>query len=112
MSKEEALQVWKDSWKRIILSQLAPTFLLITTIGLLQFGLAQSGVYIRLAASLILMASGILGAIVQFSSATEAMGVTSILGYSSRTLLLQAVRFVTPTIFVFIYLLINIALFI
>lgn len=103
MSQEQALASWKDAWKRIVYSQVAPTFLLITTVGLLQFGLAKADYLVRVAALLILLASGILGAVTQFSSAADAIASGEKLSLGSRVQLLQIVKFVTPTIFAIIF---------
>ena len=106
MTQEQAMNTWKEAWKRIIYSQLAPTFLLISTIALLQFGLTKAELMVRVAALLILLASGILGAVAQFSSAADALEAGKALNLGRRIQLLQVVKFVTPTIFVVIFLLI------
>ncbi|MEY4275552.1 MAG: hypothetical protein RIS26_15 [Actinomycetota bacterium] len=110
MSQDQALASWKDAWKRIVYSQVAPTFLLITTVGLLQFGLAKADYLVRLAALLVLLASGILGAIAQFSSAADAIAAGKVLNLGSRIQLLQVVKFVTPAIFVVIFVVLAVAL--
>ena len=110
MSQDQALASWKDAWKRIVYSQVAPTFLLITTVGLLQFGLGKADYLVRVAALLILLASGILGAVTQFSSAADAIAAGKELKLGSRIQLLQVVKFVTPTIFVVIFAILALAL--
>jgi len=115
MNQLELIRVWQKSWNRIIISQLAPTGLLITTVALMQFGLGEAGILVKLAALLILLASGILGALAQYSAATEAQAVAAHLATSSEASLgaaaihdlakfLWVVKFVTPTVFVAIFL--------
>jgi hypothetical protein len=98
---------------------MAPTFLLITTIALVQFGLAEADISVKIATAGILLASGILGALVQFSSASEARAIArdisepthegASLQRSARWL--WVVQFVTPTVFVVIYAALMVALF-
>jgi hypothetical protein len=94
---------------------MAPTFLLIVTVGLITLGLAGGPLFLSLATLGILLASGILGALVQYASATEAMAVAADLAQlkapsaTSRQAIkfapwLNVVRFVTPTIFTLIFL--------
>ena len=75
MNQPDLVRLWSKAWNRIIFAQLAPTTLLITTVALLQFGLADAAVSVRWAAELILLASGILGALAEFTAADEAMGL-------------------------------------
>jgi hypothetical protein len=117
----ELIQLWNRLRNQIIFSQLAPTFLLIVTIGLLNDGLAEATDYVRWATLGILLASGIFGFLAQYSAATEARAVLSDLktlkskSKVSNQLLrfnkwLDVIRFVTPSIFVAIYVLLCIAL--
>jgi hypothetical protein len=117
----ELMQLWNRLRNQIIFSQLAPTFLLIVTIGLLNDGLAEATDYVRWATLGILLASGIFGFLAQYSAATEARAVLSDLktlkskSKVSNQLLrfnkwLDVIRFVTPSIFVAIYVLLCIAL--
>jgi len=104
------------SWHRLrtalVLSQAGPTILLITTIALLQFGLAQTDLAVRIAAAGILLASGILGALVQFQIASETQELSRTSGaHTSSARWMWVVKFVTPTIFVGIYLALMVALF-
>lgn len=111
------------SWHRlrttIVWSQIAPTMLLITTIALLQFGLGETELAIRVATAGILLASGILGALVQFQAASEAQGVAHDLAANDathRSVVASArwwwvVKFVTPVIFIVIYAALMLALF-
>jgi len=115
----EANTTWHQHRMAIVWSQLAPTFLLITTIALLQFGLAEAELAVRVAAAGILLASGILGALVQFHSAAEAKAYAAALAEGSphaRSIRASAqwlwvVQFVTPGVFVVIYLALMFALF-
>ena len=115
MNQSELVQAWNNSWNRIIVAQMAPTALLITTVALLQFGLADAALPVRLAALLILLASGILGALAEFIAAGEAASVASQLAAveqgspTSANILklsrwLPVVKFVTPAIFVLIFI--------
>ncbi len=112
----EALTRWHQHRMTIVISQIAPTFLLIATIALLQFGLAESSFAIKVAAGGILLASGILGALVQFQSAHEAATLANNalanepeVRASARWL--WVVKFVTPAIFTVIFLALMVALF-
>ena len=98
---------------QLVVSQLAPTFLLITTTGLIPV-IRSAGSYAVWATIGILLASGILGAVVQFSAASEAQAVASELSktandsriaksISSSARLLDIAKYVTPTIFVAIF---------
>jgi hypothetical protein len=115
------IRSWHELRRQIIISQLAPTFLLIVTVGMLAVGLPNASLWVKLAALGILLASGILGALVQYSAATEAQAVARELdtaaekgplveGIVSSARFLFVVRFVTPTIFVLIFLVIALAL--
>ena len=121
MTELELIYLWNKLRNQIIFSQLAPTFLLIMTIGLLNDGLAAANSTVRFATLGILLASGIFGFLAQYSSATEARAVTAELKTLktktkvSNTLIkfskwLSVIRYVTPTIFVGIYVFLVIAL--
>ncbi|MFM6966469.1 MAG: hypothetical protein ACKOWI_03790 [Rhodoluna sp.] len=118
MNHLQLIRLWQKSWNRIVISQLAPTGLLITTVALMQFGLGQSGLLVRIAADLILLASGILGALAQYSAATEAQALAALLAkegsaaadvspalasINGLSKLLWIVKFVTPAVFVAIF---------
>ena len=121
MNELELVQLWNRLRNQIIFSQLAPTFLLIVTIALLNDGLAESPDVVKWATLGILLASGIFGFLAQYSAATEARAVlgdlktlkskskvsTLLVGFSAW---LDVIRFVTPSIFVAIYVLLCIAL--
>ena len=121
MNELDLIQLWNRLRNQIIFSQLAPTFLLIVTIALLNDGVADSADSVKWATLGILLASGIFGFLAQYSAAAEARAVVSEL----RTLKskskvstqivrfnawIDVIRFVTPSIFVTIYVLLCIAL--
>jgi hypothetical protein len=121
MNEVDLVRLWHRLRNQIIFSQLAPTFLLIVTIALLNDGLAESADVVKWATLGILLASGIFGFLAQYSAATEARAVLSdlkrlkskskvstlLVGFSAW---LDVIRFVTPSIFVAIYVLLCIAL--
>lgn len=121
MNELDLIQLWNRLRNQVILSQLAPTFLLIVTIALLNDGLAESSFEVRMATLGILLASGIFGFLAQYSSASEARAVASeirLLKTKSKistqivrfTNWLDVIRYVTPSIFVAIYVFLCIAL--
>ena len=120
MNEQELIQLWHKNWNRIVISQFAPTLLLMTTVALAQFGLAQTSLLVRWATLLILLASGILGALAQFTSAVEAKNVAAALkkggkgvviaGIQQQAKYLGVVQFVTPAIFVAIFLVLAFAI--
>ena len=116
MTERELLGLWNKARLQLILAQLAPAFLLIVTVGLLGAGLGTAPLVVRIAALLILLASGILGALAEYSTATDAKAVAADLARIdapsalTSAVLRQApwlavVRFVTPAIFVVIFVL-------
>lgn len=114
MTPEDA-HAWHTHRRTIVVSQLGPTLLLITTVGLLQFGLADTAFAVRIATAGILLASGILGALVQFHSASEAKALAVALPAEAATARsaswLWVVQYVTPAIFVAIFAALMFALF-
>jgi hypothetical protein len=115
MTEFELLRLWQKARLHLVLSQMAPTFLLIATVALFPLGLGQAPIVVRLAALGILLASGILGALVQFSSSVEAQAVAADLAalktrsaMSERAITLapwlNVVKFVTPAVFGVIFL--------
>jgi hypothetical protein len=121
MSEFELLGLWQKARLQIVLSQMAPTFLLIATVALFPLGLGQAPIVVRLAALGVLLASGILGALVQFGAAAEAQAVAADLAAlktrsatSNRAVSLapwfNVVKFVTPAVFGVIFLLLMAAL--
>lgn len=121
MTEKEILDLWAKNRLHIIVSQFAPTFLLITTVWLMTTGLTEGPELVRYTALGILLASGILGALVQYNAATEAMaladdlsGMSTSSRVSARIIAskpwLNVVRYLTPAIFVVIFILIALAL--
>lgn len=121
MSERELLDLWNKARLHLILAQLAPTFLLIVTVGLIPAGLGSASTAVRFAAILILLASGILGALAEYSAATDAKAIAGDLAALptpsrlAQSVLRQAswlsvARFVTPAIFVVIFVLLVAAL--
>ena len=122
MTESELIAQWNTARWHIIVSQLAPTFLLAVPVMMLVDGLAEAGLPVRLAAAGILLASGVLGAITQFAAASEGRAIIESLRSlpSSSTLSrrivamgrgVEIVRFVTPTIFVLTFVALLWALF-
>ncbi|MDO8337059.1 MAG: hypothetical protein Q7T15_02250 [Microcella sp.] len=122
MTESELIAQWNTARWHIIVSQLAPTFLLAVTVWMLVDGLAETELPVRLAAAGILLASGVLGAITQFAAASEGRAIIESLRSlpSSSTLSrrivamgrgVEIVRFVTPTIFVLTFFALLWALF-
>ena len=128
MTEEKALtetsliELWMTARLHLIVSQFAPTFLLIVTIGLLDAGLTTAPASVRIAAAGILLASGILGAVAQISVTGEAIAVIddldAIVTPSAISMRIIASRrwvvvprFVTPAIFVLVYIALLVALF-
>jgi hypothetical protein len=113
MTEFELNQLWNKSRNQLIFAQLAPTFLLITTAGLVP-AIREAGNYTIWATLGILLASGILGALVEFSAAHEAQGIArEIAKLPTRTAISESIlktapwlhvaKYVTPTIFVGIF---------
>lgn len=122
MTEHELHGMWASARWHIIVSQLAPVALLAATIALVQFGLGHQPTPIRLAAALVLLSSGILGAVAQISAANEAGAIAADLAELgapsavSRRIVASGkyswiVRYVTPTIFVLTFLAILWAIF-
>jgi hypothetical protein len=121
MTEKELIELWLKTRIHLIISQLAPTFLLITSVGLLD-SIKQMGLYASLAAAGILLASGILGALVQFSASSEGQAVARDLrGLPAKSQLANKVvklapwlnvsKFLTPAIFTAIFAFLLLALF-
>jgi hypothetical protein len=121
MTEKELIELWLKTRIHLIISQLAPTFLLITSVGLLD-SIKQMGLYASLAAAGILLASGILGALVQFSASSEGQAVARDLrGLPAKSQLTNKVvklapwlnvsKFLTPAIFTAIFAFLLLALF-
>lgn len=113
MSEKDLIDLWNRARTHLIIAQFAPTFLLITTVGLVPT-IREAGHFAAAATWGILLASGILGALVEFSAAHEAQAVAKDLGaLTTRSAIadrivktagwLHVAKYVTPTIFVGIF---------
>lgn len=122
MTEHDLISLWTRARWHIIVSQLAPTFLLTALVALLSFGLEEAALSVRIAAAGILLASGVLGALAQIASANEGLAIvadlralpaSSALGRSiiATRVWINVVRFVTPAVFVVVYIALLAALF-
>ncbi|TFD31463.1 hypothetical protein [Cryobacterium cryoconiti] len=122
MTEHELISLWTRARWHIIVSQLAPTFLLTALVAFLSLGLAEAALSVRIAAAGILLASGILGAIAQIAAANEGLAIIADLrglpaasavgrGVIASAPWVNVVRFVTPAVFVVVYLALLVALF-
>ena len=113
MNEKDLIELWNKSRMQLIVAQFAPTFLLITTAGLVP-AIKSAGSYTVFGVVGILLASGILGALVEFSAAHEAQAIardiealqpTSRISKAiARTApWLHVAKYVTPAIFVGIF---------
>ena len=113
MTEAELIQEFQRNRLHVILAQLAPT-------GLLAFAaaatpmIAETGGFVAHAFALILLASGILGALAEYSAAAQAQAVIDDLkGLPGSSALRQriigfrpwfeVVKYVTPAIFILIF---------
>lgn len=122
MTENELIALWTRARWHIIVSQVAPTFLLAATVWLLLEGLGDAPLAVRIAATGILLASGVLGATAQFSAGQEALAVVDDLralpavSAVGRRVIASArgvdiVRFVGPAIFVLTFVALLAALY-
>ena len=113
MNELELIHLWQKSRQQIIVAQLAPTFLLITTASLVN-ELRAMGQEVIWATIGILLASGILGALAEYTAANEAQAIARDISNLksksaiSETILKQSswmhvVKYLTPAIFVGIF---------
>jgi len=113
MQEKDLIDLWNRSRNQLVVAQFAPTFLLITTAGLVP-AIREAGNYTVWGVLGILLASGILGALVEYSAAHEAQAIARdirALGSNSaisRTILktapwLHVAKYLTPAIFVGIF---------
>jgi membrane protein DedA with SNARE-associated domain len=120
MNEAELIRLWQKSRQQIIIAQLAPTFLLITTAGLVE-QVRDAGQLTVWAVIGILLASGILGALVEYTAAHEAQAVAKDLGsLNTKSTLaetivktapwMHVVKYLTPAIFVGIFIALFVAL--
>jgi hypothetical protein len=121
MTEKDLIELWIKTRNQLVISQLAPTFLLVTTVGLVGT-IRELGLYVSLAAAGILLASGILGALVQYSASAEGQAIAKDLKeLPSKSLVASRVislgpwlnvsKFLTPAIFTGIFGFLLIALF-
>ena len=121
MTEKDLLELWLKTRNQLVISQLAPTFLLITTVGLIET-VRASGLVVSLATAGILLASGILGALVQFSASSEGQAIANDLKeLPSKSSLARRVcalgpwlnvsKYLTPTVFMGIFALLMLAIF-
>ncbi|TFC47403.1 hypothetical protein E3O47_15390 [Cryobacterium sp. TMT2-17-1] len=122
MTEHELISLWTRARWHIIVSQFAPTFLLTALVAFLSVGLAEAELSVRIAAAGILLASGILGALAQIASANEGLAIVADLralpassalgrGVIASAPWINVVRFLTPAVFVVVYIAILAALF-
>lgn len=113
-SEDRALAAWSSARLHIVLSQLPPIILLTASVWLLVDVLPQADLAVRLAFVGILLASGILGSLVQFSAASQGMAAADDLrsagsrSATARQIIgfrpwLNVVRFVTPAVFLAVF---------
>lgn len=120
MKERQLLEQWAKLRNQLIIAQLAPTFLLITTVGLIP-EIKAAGGYAVYATIGILLASGILGALVEYSAAHEAQAVARDLAKLEKqsrlsknivknSVWLYLAKYLTPAIFVVIFVFLVLAL--
>lgn len=120
MKEPSLIELWNKFRNQLIIAQLAPTFLLITTVGLVP-QIRAAGSFVVWATLGILLASGILGALVEFSAAHEAQAVARDLAKLDKqskvsraivrnSLWLYVAKYLTPAIFVGIFVALALAL--
>jgi hypothetical protein len=124
MNEKDLLGLWSTARMHVIVSQIAPTFLLTVTVTLITISGGFSGsIPAKIATAGVLLASGILGFLAQYSAANEALAVADDLralesaSAVTKRIIASArwavvVKFVTPAIFVVIYVAIVWALFV
>lgn len=120
MSEENLLAAWSRVRTQLIIAQLAPTFLLITTVGLIP-SIRSAGTATIVAVLGILLASGILGALAEYGAAADAKALASDLqalpatSHAAQSAIAHAKwmwvpQFATPLIFVAIFIALVMAL--
>lgn len=120
MNEFELIKLWNQNRMQLVLAQLAPTGLLITTSVLIP-AIRGAGTYTVLGVLGILLASGILGALAEFQAAHEAQAVAedlAKLGSGSAVTArivrtakwLHVAKYLTPAIFVAIFIALTMAL--
>jgi hypothetical protein len=120
MNEKDLIELWNKSRNQLIVAQFAPTFLLITTAIQIP-AVREAGCATVWGVLGILLASGILGALVEFSAAHEAQAIAKDIdalasnSSTSRAILklspwLHVAKYLTPTIFVGIFISLSLAL--
>ena len=120
MTEKELFDLWNRSRMQLVVAQFAPTFLLITTAGLVP-AIRAAGTFTIWGVLGILLASGILGALVEFSAAHEAQAIALDIKTSGSTSAiaktiqktapwLHVAKYLTPAIFVGIFVALAVAL--
>jgi hypothetical protein len=124
VNEKDLLGLWASARLHIMVAQFAPTFLLAVTVTALALNGGEGGpIAVKLASAGVLLASGLLGAIAQYTSAAEAQAVaTDMRALENPSRVVQQivatawwttiVKFVTPAIFTVIFLTILWQLFI
>jgi hypothetical protein len=112
MNASELFLQWNKAWQTLVISQLAPTFLLITTASLVG-PLHEQSMNLRFAVILILLASGILGSLAQFWASAQAQAAAKDLASIGESATIQTMlkaakwlavsKYVTPAIFTAIF---------
>jgi hypothetical protein len=109
MKELDLIHLWVKARNHIIISQFAPTVLLIFAL-LMTPNFVQSNFILKVAYALVLLSSGILGAVAQISSANEASAIAAQLALLEKPALISQriiatapwiaiVKFGTPAIF-------------
>ena len=122
MTESDLIALWIRARWHLIVSQIAPTFLLTALVGFLAIGLDTADLGVKIGAAGVLLASGILGAVVQISAANEGLAIIDDLrmigapSAVSRRIVASApwinvVRVGTPAVFVVVYLALLSAMF-
>lgn len=120
MNEKDLIELWNKSRNQLIVAQFAPTFLLITT-SIQISAIKAAGSATVWGVLGILLASGILGALVEFSAAHEAQAIAKDINAlasnssTSRAIVklspwLHLAKYLTPTIFVGIFIYLSMAL--
>ena len=121
MNEFELIKLWNQNRNQLVIAQLAPTGLLITT-SVLVPAIRDAGTFTVLGVLGILLASGILGALAEFQAAHEAQAVADDLAklasgsaitarIVSSAKWLNVAKYLTPSIFVAIFIALALALF-
>jgi membrane protein DedA with SNARE-associated domain len=113
MDEKDLINLWNRSRMQLVVAQFAPTFLLITTAGLVP-AIRAAGHFTVWSVLGILLASGILGALVEYSAAHEGQAIardiraTRSKSAIAKTIVrtakwLHVAKYLTPAIFIGIF---------